>query len=483
MPQYHTAVQSANSDVMMLTPTTLSTKDGSQVYALVSTANIATQGTVMSAPMQVASHTDPVPVKASLAAAVYPTLNAPGNHRKVTYSTIPMKDTQSGVVSSNTTPCYAIMEVPMTSGQTGPHSGILQQPSISTTKPYAVVSAFPGQTNMGKKVSPPPPSPPASLKIPPSGKRSSSTIFQPEREVINDPLSKKTAQKQMQEIAQMREEATSDLTEQLQTFSHKYKDFERFTADDLMEIFHSALKKFQKSSKMYDSFSKKPVHEKIASPNVQVCPQLGNTLHLKYGSSSQQSLPKQVPSQASGAAYPPRSKYSSPVATEKPINIKPHRTYQVHTSGVFVPPPEEARAPVQTYSGHTTQQDSVHVQHQSSNASVQAGDVRRQQQNISLTEPSLSYDPKSTGTVIVHRVPSEKHRRKPEAPTNIRHLKTVSVQTPKNIEPSRNQEVVISRMPVEERRRTCAGCGKDATFLCSGCHKVWYCGRDCQVRI
>ena len=29
--------------------------------------------------------------------------------------------------------------------------------------------------------------------------------------------------------------------------------------------------------------------------------------------------------------------------------------------------------------------------------------------------------------------------------------------------------------------KKCARCGKGATYLCSGCHVEWYCGRDCQV--
>ena len=29
--------------------------------------------------------------------------------------------------------------------------------------------------------------------------------------------------------------------------------------------------------------------------------------------------------------------------------------------------------------------------------------------------------------------------------------------------------------------RTCALCGREATYLCSGCRTEWYCGRECQV--
>lgn len=29
--------------------------------------------------------------------------------------------------------------------------------------------------------------------------------------------------------------------------------------------------------------------------------------------------------------------------------------------------------------------------------------------------------------------------------------------------------------------RQCALCTKEATYLCSGCHRIWYCGKECQV--
>lgn len=34
----------------------------------------------------------------------------------------------------------------------------------------------------------------------------------------------------------------------------------------------------------------------------------------------------------------------------------------------------------------------------------------------------------------------------------------------------------------QKSSKRCARCGKNATYLCSGCHLEWYCGRDCQVR-
>ncbi len=32
-----------------------------------------------------------------------------------------------------------------------------------------------------------------------------------------------------------------------------------------------------------------------------------------------------------------------------------------------------------------------------------------------------------------------------------------------------------------KKNKQCSRCGKSATFICSGCKKEWYCGKDCQV--
>ena len=40
-----------------------------------------------------------------------------------------------------------------------------------------------------------------------------------------------------------------------------------------------------------------------------------------------------------------------------------------------------------------------------------------------------------------------------------------------------------SRPVAPKVNRTCALCGREATYLCSGCRTEWYCGRECQVRV
>lgn len=35
----------------------------------------------------------------------------------------------------------------------------------------------------------------------------------------------------------------------------------------------------------------------------------------------------------------------------------------------------------------------------------------------------------------------------------------------------------------KKSQKYCARCGENATYLCSGCHLEWYCGRECQVQM
>lgn len=45
----------------------------------------------------------------------------------------------------------------------------------------------------------------------------------------------------------------------------------------------------------------------------------------------------------------------------------------------------------------------------------------------------------------------------------------------------KTQQTQTSQKRRSNKSRFCSRCGKSATYLCSGCHLEWYCGRDCQV--
>lgn len=63
---------------------------------------------------------------------------------------------------------------------------------------------------------------------------------------------------------------------------------------------------------------------------------------------------------------------------------------------------------------------------------------------------------------------------------------TQIVSSPKVVQqlpPKQKQTVPVRRRTSSKQSRSCALCGKEATYLCSGCHSEWYCGRECQVGV
>ena len=46
---------------------------------------------------------------------------------------------------------------------------------------------------------------------------------------------------------------------------------------------------------------------------------------------------------------------------------------------------------------------------------------------------------------------------------------------------SKDSATMSRRRTSSKSNRACALCRKEATYLCSGCHAEWYCGRQCQV--
>ena len=49
------------------------------------------------------------------------------------------------------------------------------------------------------------------------------------------------------------------------------------------------------------------------------------------------------------------------------------------------------------------------------------------------------------------------------------------------VAPRKTRDSAPHRRTTGKLNRLCALCGKEATYLCSGCHAEWYCGRACQV--
>lgn len=466
------------------------------------------------------------------------------------------------------------------------------------SKPCAVVNAIPTQTTTsqaqqehgklktaaGTGTRSPLSSPPL-LKSTPSvvpalGKKGTPTESMSDQQLSNN------IQSRIKE--KIHEEATTDIRERLKSLNSKYKDFDTVSANDLMDIFDGALKKFQRNSKVYDSYTKQNPNKKIAPPNVQVLP-LGeptpaalmkaklNSAHTVTTPSTAMALshskrpspyhhPNHYPSTPTGHVDH-HHRQSTVVRTPRST---PH---QVHSTGVFVPPAAAVNSieavpnvPASMYKvrpaphqqnhhvGHTqhklqppkgiplkqpsnaaskqlqqlSSQSSVVSSYSDSNRSTPDANVSRVvsekpaesvitankgsssgQHGLSKGSSSDSSTPSqqptgSNSTNTATQKPSgEKRRRKPSTPSNIHQIRTMQQQQQhsavaaaiasrlspeKSSKDSMKQQpststaaVMQGSRPPSVPKRVCDKCGKAATFLCSGCHKIWYCGTECQV--
>ena len=178
------------------------------------------------------------------------------------------------------------------------------------------------------------------------------------------------------------------------------------------------------------------------------------------------------------------------------------RFQQIQTSGVFVPPPspnDHRQQPVHGMAvvSSSTPATVVRSPHQrllkpkpSTQSSVPAGYTRA---SSTSSTSSLSSSSSSSSVVLIQRpivAPSEQdialaaaaatHQPRSSA-GSVGSATSVVVRTPSGSSNvgSRRRSSSGSNM---KQSRVCALCGKDATYLCSGCHTEWYCSRDCQVR-
>ena len=125
------------------------------------------------------------------------------------------------------------------------------------------------------------------------------------------------------------------------------------------------------------------------------------------------------------------------------------KTYQVHSSGVYIP----ARAASEVGS---SKQAAIVLE------SVISGSPKpatRNQQQMALAQQQ------------------QKTNQEKVSASGVQHLSVLRKPQQQTIGGGdfNGPPIAVKTM------RQCALCTREATYLCSGCHKIWYCGRDCQV--
>ena len=300
-------------------------------------------------------------------------------------------------------------------------SGSGQPVGVSTTKPYAIVNAMPGTAQI----------PAASLPQPPK-----TYSLVPEK------------QTQHREV--------------VQTISKKIGDaFDSGNEQMLVAAFEDAWKKFQANEKRYEprvhitsTGTTKVVGKDPPPPNAEVFAVPGTT--------SRVSLVRQTSSNRTVLA----PKTSSPIPTQQ----------------VIAPPPLSSKEQTQSYAytaAASADQPQVYLQ------PITTGQKQQQPplSHSKVHSSGLFYPPSSTEsvTVVQKKAPGTGIQRVVVSQSSSPAHHSRSGDRPVRETSELQQQTTTTHKRRSSKSKYCARCGKNATYLCSGCHMEWYCGRECQV--
>ena len=141
-----------------------------------------------------------------------------------------------------------------------------------------------------------------------------------------------------------------------------------------------------------------------------------------------------------------------------------HKTSQVQTSGIFIPA-HGAELGKQQH-----QHTAVVVDQMGAKSMVQTARSQQHQQPIILsTEKGVSVQKQPDKVAVQHL----SVLRKPQPIILDDHHQVMKHKTATS--------AVAAQPPGKAVNHQCAMCAKEATYLCSGCQRIWYCGKDCQV--
>ena len=281
-----------------------------------------------------------------------------------------------------------------------------------------------------------------------------------------------------------------DIASHLQTISKKIGTaFAQFSEEMLIGAFEDAWKKFQANGRKYEALTRlensstrssaspsstikanyPPNAEVISTPGISPKLSLVRPAHSRpkpiapkpaiQTATPTAMTPQAVASIPSGQQqyiYTYNASASQPQVIIQPVNSdyaiytaavaqasQKQKTYQVQTSGLYYPA---------TASEGGSKVDM---------ASAAAVITPKQVVNTQLAAPQQV--PKVSPQRVVTARPTQ------------------STTTPLQHQPPRRTSTLPRRRTSSKSIRLCALCGKEATYLCSGCHAEWYCGRECQV--
>ena len=241
--------------------------------------------------------------------------------------------------------------------------------------------------------------------------------------------------------------------EVVQTISKKIGDaFDSGNEQLLVAAFEDAWKRFQANGKQYE-------------PGAHVVSMSGTKI-----------LGKDPP--------PPNAEVFAVPGTTSRVNLvrqtsasrvlTPNTSSPLPVQQMIAPPPLSSNEQTSyVYTAANAAQPKVYLQP----VTVNSGQQSQPQSHSKVHSSGLFYPPSSAeNTTVLHKKSSG---------TGVQRV-VVSQNSPVVRYAAANSDAQTSQATGHRRRRSskskfCARCGKSATYLCSGCHTEWYCGRECQV--
>lgn len=239
--------------------------------------------------------------------------------------------------------------------------------------------------------------------------------------------------------------------------------FANCSEEMLISAFEDAWKKFQANGRKYEALMNLPKPHATskgkvtAPPNVEVVSVPGTPSRLSLV------RPTARPKPIAPKMIPQPPPMLPPTSTEIPQQEQPQYLY--------------------TYATTNTSQPQVIIQpvnpDQYAIYSVGNGPKQKtyQVQTAGLfypADPNGKQEPSGPQQVVLTQPPVQPPPPPPRH--SAERIKSTVVAAPRKTRDSAPHRRTTSKL-----NRLCALCGKEATYLCSGCHAEWYCGRVCQV--
>ena len=312
---------------------------------------------------------------------------------------------------------------------------------VNTTKPYAIVNAMPGTQIV----------------------YTTSQGAQPSHVgggVVTGPVGSLPQPPKTYSLISEKQNAGGKLHHRdvVETISKKIGDaFDSGNEQLLVAAFEDAWKKFQANGKQYEhgvitSAAKTSLGKEPLAPNAEV--------FCVPGTGSRVTLVRQTSTNSGGNRL-----------------LAPKTTSPLPVQHLIAPAPPPLSSQPQTkyvYTAANAVQPQVYLQPVTVSSSFPSG--QQQPPNPKFQTTGLFYPPSSTTAP----------QKKTTVGTGIQRV-IVSQSAPvvqhsvSSCSSDKTQET--NRKPRERssKSKVCSRCGKSATYLCSGCHAEWYCGRECQV--